>query len=36
MKDRITDVIVLILMVEGVVALSLLIVFTIYRMATGN
>ena len=36
MKEKITDVIVLILMVEGVLALTLLIVFTLYRMLTGN
>lgn len=36
MWDRITDILTLILMVEGAIALTLLIVFTIYRIATGT
>lgn len=36
MRNRLTDVLVLILMVEGVLALTLLIVFTIYRMVVPN
>jgi hypothetical protein len=36
MKEKIADWIVLLLMVEGVVALTLLIVFTIYRIVTGQ
>ena len=36
MRDRIVDILVTILLVEGVIALSLLIAFTVYRMATGN
>jgi hypothetical protein len=36
MRSRLTDILVMILMVEGVVALTLLIVFTIYRILTGN
>jgi hypothetical protein len=31
-KNRITDWLVLLLMVEGVLALTLLIIFTLYRM----
>jgi len=36
MKEKLTDLLVLILMVEGVLALTLLILFTAYRMLTGN
>jgi len=36
MRDKLTDILVLILMVEGVLALSLLILFTLYRMLSGN
>lgn len=36
MRDKLTDWIILVLMVEGVVALTLLILFTAYRMFTGN
>jgi hypothetical protein len=36
MKEKISDWLVLLLMVEGVLALSLLIIFTVYRIATGN
>jgi len=36
MKDKLTDILVLILMIEGVLALTLLILFTAYRMLTGN
>jgi hypothetical protein len=36
MRERIVDILVTILLVEGVIALSLLIAFTVYRMSTGN
>jgi hypothetical protein len=36
MREKLVDILVLVLLVEGVAALSLLIIFTIYRMATGN
>ena len=36
MRDRLVDILAVILMVEGIVALTLLILFTIYRMLTGN
>jgi hypothetical protein len=36
MREKITDALLVILMVEGVLALTLLIVFTFYRMITGN
>lgn len=32
MRQRLTDVLMVILMVEGVLALTLLIIFTLYRM----
>lgn len=35
MRDKLVDLIVLILMIEGVIALTLLIAFTVWRMATG-
>lgn len=36
MRDKLVDILAVILMVEGIVALTLLILFTIYRMLTGN
>jgi len=36
MRDRLTDWLIILLMVEGVIALTLLIVFTVHRIATGN
>lgn len=36
MRNRIVDWLSIFLMVEGVIALTLLILFTIYRMLTGN
>jgi hypothetical protein len=32
MRQKLTDVLITILMIEGVLALTLLIIFTIYRM----
>lgn len=32
MRQKLTDILVMILMVEGAIALTLLIVFTLYRM----
>lgn len=36
MRDKLVDILAVILMLEGIVALTLLILFTIYRMLTGN
>ena len=36
MRDKLVDILAVVLMVEGIVALTLLILFTIYRMVTGN
>ena len=36
MRDKLVDILAVVLMVEGIVALTLLILFTIYRMLTGN
>ena len=36
MRDKLVDILAVILMLEGIVALTLLILFTIYRMVTGN
>jgi hypothetical protein len=36
MRSRLTDWLVLLLMVEGAIALTLLIVFTVYRMLVPN
>jgi len=36
MRDKIVDILAVVLMVEGVLALSLLIAFTFYRIVTGN
>jgi len=36
MRDRLTDWLIILLMVEGVIALTLLIFFTVDRIATGN
>lgn len=35
-KEKLTDWLVLILMIEGVLALTLLIVFTVYRIVTNQ
>lgn len=34
MRDKLVDILVTVLMVEGVIALTLLIIFTVYRMLT--
>jgi hypothetical protein len=36
MRNKIVDWLSIFLMIEGVIALTLLILFTIYRMLTGN
>jgi hypothetical protein len=32
MREKVTDVLILILLVEGIIGLTLLIIFTLYRM----